>query len=238
VPPERQVELTPPFQLAIRRSRISVEILKRPSDNNTKYDLFQRLNAGGTQANAQELRNCIIIMVSGVYAHFLRELANYPNFRTVLAASEDQLETQRDMEYATRFLVHTYVNYDRRLDVEEFIDESIVALASAGETQIAGQTFRRTFDLLNDAYGENALRRFTHGSPGGRVVLAAFECIAIGVAKNIANINTKPDPIQFVRDRIRQLWEAQDVNSFFAAGLRGTSRLQRTIPFGTAWFAI
>jgi hypothetical protein len=142
VPPERQVELTPPFQLAIRRSRISVEILKRPSDNNTKYDLFQRLNAGGTQANAQELRNCIIIMVSGVYAHFLRELANYPNFRTVLAASEDQLETQRDMEYATRFLVHTYVNYDRRLDVEEFIDESIVALASAGETQIAGQTFR------------------------------------------------------------------------------------------------
>jgi hypothetical protein len=107
VPLEEQIELPPPLQLAIRRSRISVEILKRPSDNATKYDLFQRLNAGGTPANPQELRNCIIIMVSAPYGQFVRELASYEPFRTTLAASEDQLEKQRDMEYATRFLVHT-----------------------------------------------------------------------------------------------------------------------------------
>jgi hypothetical protein len=44
--------------------QVSVEILKRPSSNETKYDLFQRLNAGGAQANAQELRNVIVIMVN------------------------------------------------------------------------------------------------------------------------------------------------------------------------------
>lgn len=47
-----QKPLTGPQQLAIKRSRLSVQILKRPSDNMTKYDLFQRLNAGGTVANA------------------------------------------------------------------------------------------------------------------------------------------------------------------------------------------
>ena len=178
-----QVPLPPALQLAIRRSRISVEILKRPSQDATKYDLFQRLNAGGTTANAQELRNCVIIMANAGYAHFVRELASYPPFLTVLAASDDQLEKQRDMEYATRFLVHAYVDYDGKLDVEEFIDESIVSLATADETQIAGQTFRSTFDLLNDAYGDNAFRRFTNGRPGGRVILVAFEIIAIGIAK-------------------------------------------------------
>ena len=117
VPLAEQVSLPPALQLAIRRSRISVEILKRPSDNATKYDLFQRLNAGGTTANAQELRNCIIIMVSRPYGQFVRDLASNGAFRTTLAASEDQLEKQRDMEFATRFLVHTYVNYDGKLDV-------------------------------------------------------------------------------------------------------------------------
>jgi hypothetical protein len=156
VPLAEQVALPPPLQLAIRRSRIGVEILKRPSDNATKYELFQRLNAGGTTANAQELRNCIIIMVSAPYGRFVRDLASYQPFVTTLAASEEQLEKQRDMEYATRFLVHTYVDYDGRLDVEEFIDESIVALATAAETRMAGETFRSTFDLLNDAYGGNA----------------------------------------------------------------------------------
>src|SRR6185503_15683010 len=71
VPVDEQVPLNGPQQLAIKRSRLSVEILKRPSENTTKYDLFQRLNAGGTSANAQELRNCIIIMVNSAYAAFM-----------------------------------------------------------------------------------------------------------------------------------------------------------------------
>lgn len=237
VPLAEQVGLPAPFQLAIRRSRISVEILKRPSDNTTKYDLFQRLNAGGTTANAQELRNCIIIMVNPQYGQFVRDLASYQPFLTVLSASEDQLEKQRHMEYAARFLVHTYVNYDGRLDVEEFIDEGIVTLANRGEMQSAGQAFRYTFDLLNEAYGYNALRRFSDGQPSGRVVLVAFECIAIGIARNITNVMRKPNRVQWVQERIQSLWESPHINDFFASGLRGTIRIQRTIPFGTRWFA-
>jgi hypothetical protein len=64
IPSEQQNSLTNPQQISIKRSRLSVQILKRPSENSTKYDLFQRLNAGGIAANAQELRNCIIIMVN------------------------------------------------------------------------------------------------------------------------------------------------------------------------------
>jgi len=44
------LNLEVPMQLAIRRGRLSVEILERPSDNAMKYDLFQRLNAGGIPA--------------------------------------------------------------------------------------------------------------------------------------------------------------------------------------------
>lgn len=237
VPVSEQNPLTSPQQLAIKRSRLSVEILKRPSDNETKYDLFQRLNAGGIAANAQELRNCIIIMVNRQYATFMRGLAESKAFLRVLAASEDQIEKQKHMEYVSRFLVHTYLSYDGKLDVEEFIDDGIVKLAAVNETKQAGAMFSATFNLLNQAYGENALRRFQNGAPGGRVGLAAFEGIAVGIAKNIATIQRKTKPIEYVRQRIKKFWQTPNVQNFFTAGLRGTVRIQRTVPFGAEWFA-
>jgi hypothetical protein len=237
VPIDEQNALEGPMQLAIKRSRLSVEILKRPSENATKYDLFQRLNAGGIAANAQELRNCIIIMVNKDYAKFVRELAESDSFLTVLSASEDQLEKQRHMEYVSRFLVHTYIDYDGKLDVEEFIDESIVKLATANETQATRVAFGQTFEVLNEAFGADALRRLQNGKPSGRVGLAAFESIAVGVAKNIDNIMKKKKPVRYVKKRITEFWGSPEIDNFFVAGLRGTMRIQRTIPFGAAWFA-
>ncbi len=237
VPLEHQMPLPSTLQLAIRRSRLSVEILKRPSSNETKYDLFQRLNAGGTQANAQELRNVVVIMVSPTYHQFMRDCAHRQSFLTVLSASPDQLEKQRDMEYVSRFLVHTYVPYDGKLDVEEFIDQGLVELAMLGSTETAGAAFNATFDLLNEAYGENALRRFNYRQPSGRVLLAAYECIAVGIAKNINHILAKQHPVAFIRERIADFWANPSISDFFVAGLRGTVRIQRTIPFGTHWFA-
>jgi hypothetical protein len=112
-----------------------------------------------------------------------------------------------------------------------------VSLATANETLYAGATFMATFNLLNQAYGVDALRRFQGGVPSGRVGLAAFEGVAVGIAKNIANIQKKANPVAYVRQRINEFWLAPDVQNFFVAGLRGTSRIQRTVPFGAMWFA-
>ncbi len=232
-----QKELSGPQQLSIKRSRLSVEILKRPSENATKYDLFQRLNAGGTAANAQELRNCIIIMVNEKYARFMRSLSESTDFLDVLSASEDQIEKQRHMEYVSRFLVHTNIHYDGKLDVEEFIDDGIIKLAEINETQQAENIFNTTFRLLHNAFGKNALRRIQDGHPSGRVGLAAFECIAIGVAKNIAYLQSQQQPVEHLRQRIRDFWDSPDISDFFTSGLRGTVRIQRTVPFGKKWFS-
>lgn len=232
-----QVELDKAYQLAIRRARLGVEILKRPSDSKTKYDLFQRLNAGGTPANAQELRNCIMIMISEAYFNFVKTLADLDSFRTVLAASDDQIERQRHMEYASRFLVQTEMPYDGKLDVEDYIDEGVIQLASNGLSEASDQRFRKTFDLLKEAFGENALRRLDQGKHQGRVSLAAFECIAIGLGKNIETVEQRQDKVAFVRTRIEQFWSSNELARFFSPGLRGTIRIQRTVPFGERMFA-
>ncbi|NRR30006.1 DUF262 domain-containing protein [Oxalobacteraceae bacterium] len=233
---QRPIEKTQ--QLAIRRSRLGVEILKRPSDDQTKYDLFQRLNAGGTQANAQELRNCIVLMINGAYFRAVKAAADQTTFRSVISVGEEQLEKQRHIELAMRFLVHVKLPYDGRLDVEEFIDEGIVNLATIGDDAGALNLINRTFQLLSDVAGSNALRRFSNGQYVGKVVLAGLEGIAVGVAKNIEAIEAlgSAQARSFIKEKIETFWAQPEVPHFTSLGLRGTVRIQRTVPFGENWF--
>lgn len=99
---DEQMPLDRSFQLAVRRARLGVEILKRPSDDHTKYDLFQRLNSGGSQANSQELRNCIMLMVNRDYFRTIKAAAESAVFQQILGISEEQSERQRHMEMAVR----------------------------------------------------------------------------------------------------------------------------------------
>lgn len=236
VPQTDQIALDKSYQLAIRRARIGVEILKRPSNDKTKFDLFQRLNAGGTQANPQELRNCIMLMVNRDYFLAVKGAADQPSFRAVINVSEDQAEKQRHMEFAVRFLVHTYLPYDGKLDVEEYIDEGVVQLATIGDSVEAVRVMAQTFDLLNAVQGSDVLRRFEGGRHAGKVGLVGLEGIAVGVAKNIDSILSLPNPEDFFRSKIQTFWSQPETAGFTLAGLRGTTRIQRTIPFGKGWF--
>jgi hypothetical protein len=236
VPLTEQREVDKSHQLSIRRARIGVEILKRPSDDQTKFDLFQRLNAGGTQANAQELRNCIMLMVNGAYYRSVKAAAEEQQFQAVVSVTEDQIERQRHMEFAVRFLVHTYVPYDGILDVEEYIDDGIVSLARASDGAAAAELINRTFAMLNSVAGRDALRRFEDGRHIGKVGLVGLEGIAVGVAKNLDAIFALPAPQDFVREKLRTFWSQPQTATFTSPGMRGTTRIQRTVPFGEVWF--
>jgi len=236
VPPDEQREIDKSQQLSIRRARIGVEILKRPSDDQTKFDLFQRLNAGGTQANPQELRNCIMLMVNGNYYRAVKAAAEQLPFQTVISVTEDQIERQRHMELAVRFLVHACVPYDGTLDVEEYIDDGIVELAGKSDGAAAADLINRTFTLLNAVAGKDALRRFEDGHHIGKVGLVGLEGIAVGVAKNLDAILALAAPQDFVRTKLRTFWNQPQAENFTSPGLRGTTRIQRTVRFGEAWF--
>ena len=238
VSPDDQVPLDKTLQLAIRRARLGVEILKRPSDDQTKYDLFQRLNAGGTQANAQELRNCIMLMINPEFYRSVKIAAEDEKFLEVASVTEEQAEKQRHLELAVRFLVLTHVAYDGKLDVEEFVDESIISLAAKGNGKVAAKLMQQTFGLLHEVAGKNILRRFEKGDYSGRVGLVGLEVIAVGVAKNLKAILAlgRDHARDFVNSKSKAVWTQPEAESFSTPGLRGTIRIQRTIPFGNAWF--
>ena len=175
-------------------------------------------------------------MVNGVYFRAVKVAAEQESFQTVTGITEDQIERQRHLELAVRFLVHTFVPYDGTLDVEEYIDNGIVTLATASNGEEAKDLIDRTFVLLNNVAGKDTLRRFENGHHMGKVGLVGLEGIAVGVAKNLEAILALATPQDFVRDKIRTFWSQPETANFTSPGLRGTTRIQRTVPFGETWF--
>ena len=64
------------LQLAIKRAVCRVELLRYNGENSDlKYELFNRLNTGGSTATEQEIRNCIFRSTTDEFNNFLKELA-------------------------------------------------------------------------------------------------------------------------------------------------------------------
>jgi hypothetical protein len=232
----QQVEMDKKFQLAIRRSRLNVQILKRPSDSQTKFELFQRLNAGGTQANPQELRNSIVIMIDPAFNLLMREMSANTDFKAIIEVNDDAKDRQKDMEYISRFLAYSWIDYDGTLDIEEYVDDSLSKIITTVDRKEIIDDFTKTFSLLMSSCGKDALRRFDGGKFSGRIGYTAFEIIAIGLARNIKAITKLAKPKEFVAERVKSVWLGDHPGKLVYGGMRGTTRISRTIPFGIKWF--
>jgi uncharacterized protein with ParB-like and HNH nuclease domain len=177
----------PAHQVMIKRSRISLQILRKTSDAKAKYDLFQRLNSHGSVATPQELRNSILYMINRNMFQAMKELANDADFIKVMRPSDRTSETQGLMDYVTRYLVFSYVEYDRKWDIEEYLDNGIIELAELDDEDIEGilEDFRYTVSFLMLTGEPEILCRYRDGRFQGRVGQAAFETIFMGISENL-----------------------------------------------------
>jgi hypothetical protein len=93
-----------------------------------------------------------------------------------------------------------------------------------------------TFSLLNACLGSDSLKRWDGEKHVGKVGLVGLEGISVGIAKNLSSINSRSDSNSYLQDRIKNFWLQEEVDKFTLPGLRGTTRIQSTIPFGETWF--
>ena len=96
---EEDVKSLPTAQrLELKRARFRVEILKKESDENAKFELFQRLNTGGSILSEQEVRNCVLVMSNQEYFDWLQKLATSRTFNGTVPLTEAARKEQKLME--------------------------------------------------------------------------------------------------------------------------------------------
>lgn len=235
---EGEVAIDKALQLFFRRARVDFQILKHPSDPKTKFDLFQRLNRGGAYANEQEVRTCSMVLANPAFTQAIRQFAQREDFKSLFQITDEQEGNQKDVEYVVRLIVHTFVNFDRTLDVQEFLDMAIVDIMTTNDQSEVMTTMSWLVETLHRTLGERALfpPADAAGGVAPRFSLRALEAIAVGLARNKNAIMALGNADGYVSDRIATFWQQPQVPDMSASGLRGTVRIQRTVPFGARWF--
>jgi len=235
---EGETSLEKALQLFFRRARVDFQILKHPSDPKTKFDLFQRLNRGGAYATEQEVRTCSMVLSDSEFTKDVRKFAEQAAFQAMFRVGAEQKKGQKDIEYLVRLMVHCHYDLSKRVDVQEFLSYGILDLIQDKVHFDALDTAGWVIQILHDALGDDALIPPEERAAGisARFSLRALEGIAVGVARNRARIMALQEPAEFVRERVEGFWQQAEVVEMSAAGLRGTSRIQKSIPFGERWF--
>lgn len=234
--------LSSDIQLSIKRAKISASIILKESDENAKYDLFQRLNTGGSQLSPQEVRNCLLVMLNKKMYEWLRDLAKYPSFIEVSALSDRPIEEAYDIEVVLRFMVLYVIPNDDIAsigDVGEFLTDRMTTLARDKKFAYRANevTFKKTFDVLAESIGEDAFKRFntTKRRHEGGFLLSQYEVVALGVGYNIFNNSLcLPDNIP---KKVASIWSNLEYTKWAGSGVRASSRIPKLIPFGRVLFS-
>lgn len=228
------------MQLQIKRARIRVEILLKESDENAKYELFQRLNTGGARLSEQEVRNCVAVMVNIDLYKRLKNLANNELFKIVTNQTEAALEKQAGVELVLRFLAFRNHPYKKGLDVHEYLDESLIEIARREtiDWEKEEQIFSKTFTILHESLGTDTFKRWDGNSFGGKFLMSLFETIAYGVSLNIDEYEKHPkeDQKDIIVRKAKDLWGNDIFNNNSGAGVRGTTRLANLLPIAGDFF--
>lgn len=237
---EQENAFTPAQRLYIKRSKIDVKIILKDSDENSKYELFQRLNTGGTQLSAQEIRNCLLIMTNKNMFYWLRDLARDNNYKDCMLLTERAVEEQYDMELALRFVIFRNISLHELTnigDVAEYLTEKMLEISRSEDFSLEEEAaaFKSTFATLNLVTKENSFRKYDNIKLRfiGPFLVPAFEVIAMGIGYNYKTVNAID-----IENKIAALWTNEQYLSSSGSGVRASTRIPKTIALGRELFGI
>ena len=234
-------------QRLIRRSKLDVKIIQRESSESTKFELFQRLNTGGSSLSDQEIRNAILVMLNPEIYRWIFELAREDDFQTCIPLTDRDKETQYDMELATRFIVFRRLNeagLRSVRDLGDFLTEKIAEFAQSNlvkdDMEKEGEAFRFTFSKLAAALGENSFRKYDFDRKRhlGPFSISAFEPISMGLGYHFDEYSAQLNPtFPDIEEISKNLWKNTTFTDNSGSGIRANTRIRVNIPLGREMFA-
>lgn len=220
------------IQLDVKRTKVQLTILLRETDLDAKFELFQRLNSGGTAISGQELRNAIMAGSKPKTLAWFERLANNKNFKSVCGLSDRDLSVRFDVELVLRFVVFLSderKNLPKSKGVDVFLTSAIrkiLADDDFGYDEYEAK-FEATFKAINSAWGANALKYKTQ--PGtGKFSISFFEAVALGVAQNIDDLPTNTQ----IKKTINSIGKNSDFKSASGSGKNAQRRIPELLLLG------
>jgi hypothetical protein len=182
--------LPTPLKLNLKRARLQIYVLKRETHRMYKYEVFKRLNRGGSALEEQELRNCAVRLIDDQFPNFLRQAGGDAGFRQALSISDDEIRQSYSDELALRFFTMKNNATHFRHDVGDLLTSYMEQVARREldfDYDCEKELFRRTWGVMNRAVQDGTAFRARRRDGGltGTFSPTLFELRSLAVAFNI-----------------------------------------------------
>ncbi len=239
---DKEHNLPNPLRIDFKRAKMQVQIIKKGSDKNAKFEVFDRLNTGGSFLSYQEVRNCLLIMLDKTLYSWLSDLANNDNFQTCISISDRLKDERYDMELVIKYLAISDINFEpkefSKKEVNEYLTDYVTGLCESEsfDRNLEKQKFEKIFLLLSLATGDETFQKYSEDRFKGKFLDSAYEAITTGLKANVDAYSETNTDIEILRNKIKSMWSESNFLDHIGTGSRARNRIPRMIDFGKKHF--
>ena len=167
-----------------------------PTPDEIKFDIFARVNRGGTKINEQEMRNALY---NGFATNIIKEMSNIEAFKKATAFPNS--DRMKDRYLITRFLAF-YLFFNNMLDfkystIDSFLGK-VMTFINNSYNKIDFDTlvsnFEEVMNFINNHYGDSLFRFKSKGTKKRKISMVLFESITFVFM--LTKEKSKPYPTQ------------------------------------------
>lgn len=228
----------------VRRSFFEINIMYLENNTKAQYELFQRLNTGGSSLTPQEVRNCIIIMNDIAFFNAMDAYRLDDNFIKITNLTIKQMQEAYDMELINRFILAlnyhniNFDNYPHDTKIGNFIDDETLEILEKNEINIQESIdlLKRSIDFLYKHLGKNSFKRYNiqESKFYGSFNLSAYEALLIGIAKNLDTLEIL-DSTE-IEQKIKNIYADERYIRASNRGIKVLNRFDLLIRFSLEYF--
>lgn len=199
-------DLSEEHQAKLLDATIRSIVIDAGSNQNLRYEIFERLNRGSMGLNEQELRNCVY---RGPFCDLLADLEKETIWRRIKGGEKPE------HRFVEREMILRFFAFSNRLDhyrgkLKSFLNDYMAKYAPKGEDiQSQASRFRQTMQNVWTVFGENSARLYTTGTEDRPVVdgrwEAKFTISALDIQAS-ALMGQNPGKVQLAAEQIREMY--------------------------------
>lgn len=188
---KRFSDLPPLWQRRIYNTQIVAHVIAPSTPPDVMYDIFRRINTGGTPLTGQEIRHCISKTRS---REFLKSLVELPAFNRATGGGLFQHKRMVDREVALRFVAFWYLTpegYQQKETLDGLLLRALreidtpYGLGDSDLKEIA-ESFHQGLKLAQRVFGEHAFRKWAlHAERRSPFNRALFESWTVELARAV-----------------------------------------------------